>query len=59
MMNNIFKVNHTVPHDLRNRNVLQKRTPSSLRYGTETISFIAPKICSLVPETITNLSNKK
>ena len=53
-MNNIFKVNQTVPYDLRKRNVLQSRNPSSVRYGTETISYIAPKIWSLVLETIKN-----
>ena len=42
IMNNIFKVNQTVPYDLRKRNVLQSRNPSSVRYGTETISYIAP-----------------
>ena len=31
-MNNIFKVNQTVPYDLRKRNVLQSRNPSSVRY---------------------------
>ena len=50
--NNIFKVNQAVPYDLRNRNVFQSRTPSSVRYGTETISYIAPKMWSFVPETI-------
>ena len=56
-MNNIFKVNQTVPYDLRKRNVLQSRNPSSVRYGTETISYIAPKIWSIVPETIKNCDN--
>ena len=51
-MNNIFKVNQTVPYDLRNRNVLQSRDPSSVRFGTETVSYIASKVWSLVPETI-------
>ena len=53
-MNNIFKVNQTVPYDLRKRNVLKSRNPSSVRYGTETISYIVPKIWSLVPETVKN-----
>ena len=44
IMNNIFKVNPTVPYDLRKRNVLQTRNLSSVRYGTEMISHIAPKI---------------
>ena len=54
IMNNIFKVNQTVPYDLRKRNVFQRRNPSSVRYGTETISYIPPKIWTLVPETIKN-----
>ena len=53
-MNNIFKVNQTVPYDLRKRNVLHSRNPSSIRYGTETISYIASKIWRPVPETIKN-----
>ena len=44
IMNNIFKVNQTVTYDLRKRNVLQSGNPSSVRYGTGTISYIAPKI---------------
>ena len=31
-MNNTFNVNQTVPYDLRKRNVLQSRNPSSVRY---------------------------
>ena len=58
-MNNIFNVNQTVPYDLRKRNVLQSRNPSSVRYGSETISYIAPKIWTLVPETIKNCDSLK
>ena len=43
-MNNTFKFDQTVPYDLRKRNVLQSRNPSSVKYGTETISYNAPKI---------------
>ena len=58
-MNNIFKVNETVPFDLRKRNVLQGRISSSVRHGTETISYIAPKIWSFVPETLKNCDSLK
>ena len=51
-MNNIFKITQTVPYDLRKQKVLQSRNPSSVRYGTETIPYIVPKIWSLVPGTI-------
>ena len=43
-MNNKFKVSQTVPYDLRKLNVLYSRNPSSVRYVTETMSYIAPKI---------------
>ena len=58
-MNNIFKVNQTVPYNLRKRNAVHSRNPSSLRYGTETISYIAPKIWTLVPETSKNCNSLK
>ena len=50
IMNSIFKVNKTVPYDLRKRNVLQSKHTSSVRYGTKTISYIALKIWTLVPK---------
>ena len=59
IMNNIFKVNQTVPYDLRKRNVLQSRKPTSVRYGTETISYMAPKIWTLFPETIKSCDRLK
>ena len=59
IMNNIFKVNQTVPYDLRKRSVLQSVNPSSVRYGTETMPYIAPKTWSLVPETIKNCDSLK
>ena len=58
-MNNIFKVNQTVPYDLKKRSVLQSINPSSVRSGTETKSYIALKIWSLVPETIKNCDGLK
>ena len=47
-MKNIFKVNQTIPYDLRKRNVLQSRNPNSVKYGAGTISYIAPKMCLLL-----------
>ena len=44
IINNIFKVNQTIPYDLRKRNVLQITNPNSVKYGTESISYIPPKI---------------
>ena len=59
IINNIFKVNQTVPYDFRKRNVLRSRNPNSVRYGTQTIFYITPKIWSLVPETIKNCDSLK
>ena len=42
-MSNIFKVNQTVSCDLRKRNVIQSRNPTAVTYGTETVSYMAPK----------------
>ena len=33
-------------------NELYARNPKTVRYGTETISFLSPKIWSLIPENI-------
>ena len=59
IMNNIFKVNQTVPYDIRQRNILQSINPSSVRYGTETISYIAPKMWTLLPKTMKNCDSPK
>ena len=59
IMNNIFKANQTVPYDPRKRNVLQSKNPSFVRHGTKTISFLAPKIWSLVAETTKNCDSLK
>ena len=56
-MNNIFNLNQTVPYDLRKRNVFQKRNQNFVSYGIETMSYIAPKIWSLVPETTRHCNN--
>ena len=58
-MNNTFKVNQSVSYDLRKRNVLQSRSPSSVRYGTKTMSYIVPKTWSLVLETMKNCDTLK
>ena len=34
------------------RNKLHARNPKTVRYGTETISFLSPKIWSLIPQNI-------
>ena len=52
-----FKVNETIPYDLRMRNELYARNPKTVRYGTETISFLSPKTWSLLPQNIKDSSS--
>ena len=52
ILSEVFKVNETMPYDLRMRNELYARNSKTVRYGTETISFLSPKIWSLIPQNI-------
>ena len=51
-LNNVFHKNVSNSYDLRNHKDLYSRNPKTVRYGTETVSYIALKIWSKVPETI-------
>ena len=39
-------------YDLHRNNFLERRTVTSVRYGTESISFLAPKIWEILPNEI-------
>ena len=45
----VFKINRTVPYNLRTQNDFSSRVPKTVKYGTETISFLAPKVWTLSP----------
>ena len=51
-LNNVFHKNISNSYDLRNHKELYSRNPKTVRYGTETVSYMAPKIWSKVSETI-------
>ena len=51
-LNNVFHKNISKSYNLRNHTELYSRNPKTVRYGTETVSYIAPKIWSKVRETI-------
>ena len=51
-LNNVFHKNISNSYDLRNHKELYFRNPKTVRYRTETVSYIAPKIWSKVPGTI-------
>ena len=47
-MSNVFK--QSIPYELRNCNTFRSRRVNSMKYGTETMSYLAPKIWSVVLE---------
>ena len=51
-LNNVFRKNISNSYDRRNHKELYSRNPKTVWYGTETVSYIAPKIWSKVSETI-------
>ena len=51
-MKNVFHLNTNIPYNRRSRSGLYCRNPKTVKYGTETISYLAPKIWSLVPNAI-------
>ena len=49
-MGEVFKINRTLSYNLRTPNDFSNRVPKTVKYGTETISFLAPKVWALVSE---------
>ena len=52
----VFKINSTLAFSLRTRNEFSSRVPKSVKYGTETISFLAQKVWFLLPEKLKECS---
>ena len=52
ILKSIFQVNTNSAYSLRLRNDLYCRNPKTVKYGTETISYLAQKIRSLVRDMI-------
>ena len=44
------------PYDLRNTNSFKTRRVNSSWHGTESVSYLGPRICDLVPNEIKNLN---
>ena len=51
-MKNVFHLNTKIPYNLRSRSERYCRNPKTVKYGTETIAYLAPKIWSFVPDAI-------
>ena len=54
IMNEVFQVKSLPPYYLRDKNELYSRNPETVTYGTESVSFMAPKIWSIVPQELKN-----
>ena len=52
IINEVFQVKPSAPYSLRDKNELYSRNPETVTYGTESVSFLAPKIWSTVPQEI-------
>ena len=50
IMNEVFQINPSVSYTQRDKNELYSENPKTVMYGTESISFLAPKIWSVVPQ---------
>ena len=58
IMNEVFQVNSPAPYHLRDKNELYSRNPKTVVYGTESVSFMAPKIWSVVPQELKEIETK-
>ena len=49
VMNEVFQVKLPTPYYLKDKRELYNRSPKTVAYGTDSVSFMAPKIWSIVP----------
>ena len=52
IINEVFQVRSSAPYSVSDKNELYTRNPKTVTYGTESISFFAPKIWSIVPQEL-------
>ena len=53
-MNNIFKLREENPYNLRHVSEFSRSMINSVYHGTESISFLGPKIWDILPEKLKN-----
>ena len=56
LLNDVF-VEKNCNYNLRGNNFLKRRRVNSVRYGTESVYFLAPKIWDILPKEIKNSEN--
>ena len=54
IMHKVFQVKLSASFYLRDKNQLQSRNPKAVMYWTESVSFMALKIWSIVPQEMKN-----
>ena len=54
-MNNIFKLKEENPYNLRHVSEFSRPLINSVYHGTESISFLGPKIWDILPEKLKNI----
>ena len=54
IVNKVFQVKQSATYSLRDKNELYNKNPETVTYGTESISFLASKIWSIVSQEIKN-----
>ena len=55
LMNNTFKLREENPYNLRNVSEFSRPMINSVYHGTESISFLGPKIWDILPEKLKNI----
>ena len=51
-MKDVFPLNTSSTYDIRNREIFYTRPVKSIYHDAESLSYLAPKIWELVPESI-------
>ena len=59
IMNDVFQVKSPATYYPRDKNELYSRNPKVVVYGTESVSFMAPKVWSIVPQELKNSQSLK
>ena len=54
-MKDIFPLNTSSVYDIRNKQMFCTRTVKPVYKGIESLSFLIPKICGLIPESIKSI----
>ena len=56
-MSNILKLKAENPYNLRHVSVFSRPMVKSVYHGTESISYLRPKIWDILPEKLKNIEN--